>query len=455
MLQAGAARTRLTPFWGVELTGWGYYIERRWRRVRDHLSATALAFDDGDRQVVLVSLDLMVIDESFTRRTRERIAQAAGLPPGSVLLTCSHSHNAPAAGGLLGVGECDPVFEDWASRQAATAAILAWQSRTPARLRVGHSEMTGYSYNRTRPRGLIDPRVTALRVDRLDGSTLAVAVNFGAHPCVGTALWPWDVCRDIPGEVVDGLEAAHPGSLALYLQGACGDVNFLPEFSTPDRYQEPARALIRNALGALDQGREMSGPVVASASETASLPTRRWTLEELEQDRREAERRLAGGRVDISRWRETIGRSMTNRPDDMVTRHGGDEAKAVAAMCRFHLEWTGRMLPDFETRPETLPTEVQAIRMGELYCVANSSEFFSPFALDIRRRSPVSDLMFACYANGGIGYLPDEHDIQARSYAGYQSPKYCDQFPFTPESGPVLCDAMLRVIERCRRTVDD
>jgi hypothetical protein len=58
--------------------------------------------------------------------------------------------------------------------------------------------------------------------------------------------------------------------------------------------------------------------------------------------------------------------------------------------------------------------------------------------------------MFACYANGRIGYLPDEHDIRARSYAGYQSPKNCDQFPFTVDSGPAMCDAMLRVIDRCR-----
>ncbi len=453
MFKAGAARTRLTPFWGVELTGWGYYIGRRWRRVRDDLSATALALDDGERQAVLVALDLMVIDEPFTRRTRERIGEATGLPPDSVLLTCSHSHNAPAAGGLLGVGECDPAYEDWASRQAATAAIVAWESRVPASARVGHSEMAGYTYNRTRPRGVVDPRVTALRVDRLDGSPLAVAVNFGAHPCVGTILRPWEVSRDIPGEVVDGLEAAHPGAMALYIQGACGDVNFLPEFSAPDRYQEPARALVGHALGALDRAREMPDPVVASAIEIASLPTRRWTRDELMHDRREAERRLVGGRVDVSRWRETIGRSMTNRPDDMVARHGGDEAKAVAAMCRFHLEWTGRMLPDFETRPETLATEVQALRVGDLYCVANASEFFTPFALDVRRRSPAPELMIACYANGRIGYLPDDHDILARSYAGYQSPKYCDQFPFTPESGPAMCDAMLRVIDRCLASV--
>jgi hypothetical protein len=134
----------------------------------------------------------------------------------------------------------------------------------------------------------------------------------------------------------------------------------------------------------------------------------------------------------------------------MVARHGGDERKAVRAMCRFHIEWTGRMLADFEARPEVLETEVQAIRICDLYCVANSSEFFSPFALEVRQRAGVPALMIACYSNGRIGYLPDEHDIRAKTYAGYQSPKYCNQFPFTNESGPAMCDAMLDAIDQCR-----
>jgi hypothetical protein len=258
------------------------------------------------------------------------------------------------------------------------------------------------------------------------------------------------VGRDVPGEVCDGLEASFPGATALYVQGACGDVNFLPDFSTSQRCHEPARRLVELACRALNQATTMVEPLVAAASETATLPTRRWTRAELEHDRHEAERRLAGHDVDVSGWRETIGRSMTNRPEDMVRRHGGDERKAVRAMCRFHLEWTGLMLRDFETRPEVLETEVQAIRVGDVYCVANASEFFTPFALDVRRRAAVPELILACYANGRIGYLPDEHDIAARSYAGYQSPKYCTQFPFTPESGPSMCESMLRVIDRCR-----
>jgi hypothetical protein len=449
MLQAGVARTRLTPYWGVELTGWGYYMERRWQRVHDDLAATALAFDDGARGAVLVTLDLMVIDVPFTRRARELVGRETGLPPESILLTCSHSHNAPAAGGLLGVGECDPLYEEWASRQAATAAVLAWKNRGPAVARAGHAEVAGLSYNRTRPSGLVDPTLTALLLERADGAPLAVVASFAAHPTVTTLLRPWDVSRDVPGAVCDGLERAYPGALALYVQGACGDVNFLPEFTAPEREHEPARRLVDEACRVLSRARPMDAPAVAAASETARLPTRRWTREEIEGDRAEAERRLAAG--DTSGWRETIGRVMTNRPDDMVRRHGGDEAKAVRAMCRFHVEWTDRMLRDFETRPEFLETEAQALRLGDAYWVANPSEFFTPFALDVRRRAGVPALLPACYANGRIGYLPDAHDIAARSYAGYQSPKYCDQFPFTPESGPAMCDAMLRAVGRCRQ----
>lgn len=140
---------------------------------------------------------------------------------------------------------------------------------------------------------------------------------------------------------------------------------------------------------------------------------------------------------------------MTNRPDDMVKRHGGDEVKAVMAMARFHREWTDRILVDLETRPEFLETEVQTLRIGDLFITSNSSEFFSPFALDVRRRADVPELMLACYSNGRIGYLPDAHDIQARSYAGFQSPKYCNQFPFTEASGPAMCDAMVKSIQAC------
>ncbi|MDA0285289.1 MAG: hypothetical protein O3B86_18220, partial [Planctomycetota bacterium] len=175
---------------------------------------------------------------------------------------------------------------------------------------------------------------------------------------------------------------------------------------------------------------------------TATIPTRRWTPEEIAGDQEEARRRLE--HKDVSAWRESIGRAMTNRPDDMVARHGGDEWKAVSAMCRFNVEWTELMQRDMDHRPTTLSTEVQALRIGDFGIVTNSSEFFTTLAIEVRSRSPLPYLILSCYSNGRIGYMPDAYDVERKTYAAYQSPKYCNQFPFTSESGPALVDEMIK-----------
>jgi neutral ceramidase len=346
------------------------------------------------------------------------------------------------------VGEVDPRYENFASEQAVKAAAQAWLKRQPARLRSGQSRLNELSYNRTRAAGVIDPTLTVASFETTEGHPFAVLVNFGAHPTVTTAWRPFAVSRDVPGLVCDLVEEQLPGSVCMYLQGACGDVNFRSENVCEERHREPAIAIVAAAVQALDRGLVDGPDFVGFATEMAELPTRRWTRDEIESDRNEAVRRLLN--EDFAGWREGFGRSMTNCPEDMIKRHGGDEAKAVRAMCRFHLEWTDKMLFDFETRPEALLTEVQAIRMGDLVVAAHAAELFSPFALDLRSRFRGDSMMIASYSNGRIGYVPDEHDILLRSYAGYQSPKYCNQFPFTARSGPALCDALAKVIEESR-----
>lgn len=445
MLKAGIARTDLTPFWGVELTGWGYYIGRTWREIRDALFATALACEGDSGAAIVVALDMMVIDERFTSRTRSLIHDAIGVAAESVMLTCSHSHNAPAAGGLRGVGECDPLYEEWAAHQAATAAILAWRNRCAANVLIHHAHLNDLTFNRTRAGGSTDTNLTVAHVVGSNGDSIAVVVNYAAHPTVYTKLHPFAVSADVPGEVRAIIEQKIPGTTGIYIQGACGDVNFLKKFQSDDRCQQPASTIATAVVELIDQKPTAStSAVVAASAKRVDIPTRRWTLQEIHADRDEAHRRLA--ERDVSRWLETIGRSMTNRPEDMIDRHGGDEWKAVESMCRFNVEWTEEMMQDLETRDQLQQSEVQSLRMGDLFIVANASELFSPFALDVRRRSGIPGLMIACYANGRIGYLPDAHDIEKQTYAGIQSPKYCNQFPFTESSGRSLCDAMLEVL---------
>jgi hypothetical protein len=440
-LPIGVARTRLSPPWGVELAGWGYYLGRTWQRVRDHTAATALVLDDGTHSAALIAVDLMYADAAFTAAVRRHVAAHTTIRPDAVCVGCSHSHNTPTAALIRGAGEVDPDYVAWTARQAATAVILAWHQRRPARLRVGKEDVVGWAYNRTRPNGPVDTRLSVWRADDTDGRPFAAVVNYQAHPTIMMELGATDLSRDWPGQVTDTLETAHPGLTALFFQGSCGDLNFDATYSPPARCHEPGRAVAEQALHAMASARFVDGDTVGVSSRRVTLPTRRWTPDEIAADRTEAEYRLRTG--DTTGWLDGFARVIVNQPRRLPERYGGDERKAVRAVCRFGVEWTTEILKDIDTRPETLTTEVQAIRVGDAFLVANPSEFFSGPALDLRRAFGRDDLMIAGYANDSIGYVPDAHDVEKRSYAANQSPKFKNQFPFTAASAPSLVQGML------------
>ena len=140
-----------------------------------------------------------------------------------------------------------------------------------------------------------------------------------------------------------------------------------------------------------------------------------------------------------------------NLPERLPLRYGGSVEKAVAAVSRFAVEWTDEILPVLESRPETLEAEVQAIRIGDISLVANPSELFTTLGLEVRRRWSEGDLFMLSYANGSIGYLPDAHDVERRTYAAIQSPKFTGQFPFTAKSSEAMVDGLIEALNRTKR----
>jgi hypothetical protein len=274
---------------------------------------------------------------------------------------------------------------------------------------------------------------------------LAAVVNFQAHPTVMMHLGLTDVSRDWPGQVTDLLEQAVPGIEALYFQGACGDINFLHSWEHPARCHEPGRAVAAKALEAFASARPVESPRIGYACRTVTLPTRRWTREEIQRDREEAEYRLRTG--DTNGWRDGLARVIVNYPERLPERYGGDVSKTVQAIARFGKEWTEQILRDCDTRSETLTTETQAIRVGDALLSANPSELFTSLALDLRSQWGREDLMIVGYANDSIGYMPDAYDVERRSYAAYQSPKFKNQFPFVAQSGSAMVKGLLSTLE--------
>ena len=95
VLRAGAARIDITPTQPVTLAGYASRTEVS-RGVHDPLSARALAFAQGNRKLVLVSLDNLGFYNDTARPLREAVLEGCGLEPSGLFLCAIHTHSAPA-----------------------------------------------------------------------------------------------------------------------------------------------------------------------------------------------------------------------------------------------------------------------------------------------------------------------------------------------------------------------
>jgi len=444
--QAGIARRVITPTTKVELAGLGYYLGRFWERVRDDINATALVVTGAnEKSVAIVALDLMYNDAAFTTLIRQQASSQTGLAPESICVNCSHSHNAPTAGFIRGAGEQNPEYLQFAARQAADAIVEAWKNRKPVRVSVGHSEIPGLTFNRARESGPVDARLSVLRIESPKEEPIGAVINFHSHCTAHMEVDLRAISRDWPGEVVDRFAKAFPGATALYVQGTAGDVNVLRKFASTDLRFEPARQITAAVFEAWLTARPVKNTTIAYASSNIDLPTRPWTRSEVMTIRDEALHRQKTG--DARDWLKGFARAAVGQPDRLPLRYGGSEAKAIAALARFGMEWSNEVVPTIGQEPTPVTAEIQAIRIGDTCFAAHPSELFTKFGLDLRDRAPAKDLFVLGYSNGSIGYVPDEYEIERGGYAALQSPKFTGQCPFTAHSGDALIAGLLQLLQ--------
>jgi neutral ceramidase len=443
--QAGVARRVITPTTKVELAGLGYYLERYWERVRDDINATALVITgSNNKSVVIVAMDLMYNDAAFTASIRQQAAAKTGLAPESICINCSHSHNAPTAGFIRGAGEQNPEYLQFAAKQAADAIIEAWNNRKAARISVGRSELKGLTFNRARESGPVDTRLSVLKIESPKEEPISAVINFHSHCTAHMDVDLRAISRDWPGEVVDRFEKAFSGATALYVQGTAGDVNTLRKFNSTDLRFEPAKQITAAAFEAWLTAMPIKETTVGYAVADAKLPTRPWTRSEVMSVRDESLHRQRTG--DLRDWLKGFARAAVGQPERLHLRYGGSEAKAVAAVARFGVEWSEEALPLIGQPAKPVTAEVQALRIGDAFFAAHSSELFTRFGLDLRERFNSDNLFVLGYSNGSIGYVPDDYEIERGGYAALQSPKFTGQLPFTAQSGQALIQALLDVL---------
>ena len=413
-LRSGVAKTDLTPPVGVELCGYGFYLERRSTGVLDPLHAKALVVDDGASRAALVACDLIGLMPRTVNAARALIEDAVGLPGSHVMFACSHTHAGPATIDVSGCGVLDEAYVATLPELLARAVIDAANSTQEATVAFARGSAEGLALNRVEgDAGPMDDEVVVMQLCAEDGA-LATVYNVAAHG-VTHRNTNTGISADWPGVAARVITDAGGGE-ALFLQGSCGDVN--PVLVHTGRYEEAGRLAGEAVVRASASLQEADEPTVAGASQIIELPFDVTPAEDVEAMKADAQQRLA-----------SLADTQENRAARSAARL---DLEAAEHLRQLHADGP----------PPTLETEIQVLRVGDALFLGHGGELFVEFGLALKGRFASRPVFAVGYANNFVGYIPDPEDFARGGYAAATVPKMCGHFPFTSDVGERLVREM-------------
>ena len=447
-LHVGAATVSITPDRPVALAGQMH--TRIARDVESPVMATALALEsrNGDKvldQAVLISCDLVAIDDAILQKVRQQIKdRIPGLDGQKLLLNATHTHTAP----VMKEGEYEisrdgvmqpAEYAKFLTARVAEAAVKAWESRKPGRVGwgLGHAVVAqnrrslyadgrAQMYGPTdRPdfrgiEGSEDQGVEVLFFWDREGKLIVTAVNVAcpSQEVEGGSA----VNADFWHDVRESLRSRHGKDLlVLGWTGAAGDQS--PHLMYRKRAEERMRALrgltrlqelSRRIVSAWDEAYEgarkeqHSDAVLVHKVATIELPARVVS---------EAEAAEARSKV------ETLSKDPRNRR--LVVWHQD-------VVNRFERQRAGSVDP--------FAMELHVIRLGDVAIATNVFELFTEFGIQIKARSRAIQTLVIQLAGPG-SYLPTARAVRGGGYSAIVESNLVG-----PEGGQVLVDRTVELI---------
>ena len=401
--RASAVKVDITPQETKWLSG---YQPRQSDGVLDNIHHRVVAMDAGGAQFYLISSDLCLFSPTLYDEVTADLQKETGINPKHLLWSVTHTHAAPEVGpsdmykALLGRSdhEWDREYTARVARALIDAVRSARDKLEPASVAFGRGLSLANINRRARdvdgrislglnPDGPADRQINLIRLNRPDGSLIALVVNYAMH---GTVMSGQNVkiSGDGPGTVTAYLEDKL-GGIVLYVNGAAGDL--APIYSV---YPTPQS-------GHLSQFRVLLGDRVLAAVQA-----------------------MAAGSSDVT------------------IRHG---ERVVETPRKEGLAWPDELRGYTTTgNPPLVRLPIRFVRINDSLIWSAPLEMFCEIAMDVRDRSPFSHTFYFGYTNGWFGYLPTAKGFEEGGYEPRTS-------PFSPRAETDLRDAVVAFIQGFRR----
>jgi len=380
-LTAGVAVVDITPAPGLLLAG---FAARTEPALGHHDPLTVRAVSVGNTAIVVA--DVIGIHEEMSARIRARCP----LPDANVIVAATHTHGAPnSMTGRLG-NDPDTAFLVALEDGCVAAIAQALANAVPARLGVGMGENPDVARNRRHADGPTDPALPVLRIRDVDGRLLALIVSHALHPTVLGADNRL-MTAEYPHFLRARIEAAHPGVVAIFLNGCTGDVNI-------GHSAQASVSLAANAARSFANAQRVGERIADVALAAPELPmgnsvSARYVLVDLALERRETDLSAL-----VAAWQAEAQSADPVRA--AVLAHWVHWARRNADIALDH--WTGR---------------VSLLDWGGVPIVAMPGEIFSETSLAVRAVLGGRPAFVLSYADATPGYIPPASEFP---FGGYE-----------------------------------
>ena len=398
-LKAGFARIDITPQLGVNIVG--YPNVRIADGILDPLLATAVAVSDGDTTAVMMSVDVIGINQDDAQQIKENIEKEVGIPTDAVYIACTHTHLGPASA---------TTYESWDESVAGVIykklvglAKMAVDDLKPAEMFVNSADTpTDISFIRRfkmkdgstktnpgmhnpdilHPIGEPDKRVALVTFKRENAPEIAL-INFQVHPDV---IHGEKYSADYPHFVRSTYEKVVDNSLCMYINGAQGDTNHCNVFA-PEGY--PSLYPLSEHMGRVIAGVAIG--LRATAKKIKSVPVCAFNKTiVVEYNKAKSAEELKEAALIDKLWEE--GRIAE------YTDAQGQELTTIVFSAKNKLKMA--------ELPDTKELYISGLSVGDFAIVGFPGEPFTEIGRQSKNSSKFEMTFASCCTNGYEGYYP-------------------------------------------------
>lgn len=433
-LKTGFAKQDITPRIGVELCGFGPFLNRHSNGIRDRLWARVMALQTEGGQIhLLITCDLVGITLKTTAHVRSLLYERCGIDPDHVMICCSHTHSGPSSGCYIGWGDPDPPWLAVLPHRIAAAAQKALDQMQPATLHHAETPCEGIGLNREydkdappleevlkedwRPAKpeLTDTTCHVLSARDTQGKLLGFVSYFGCHPVV-CCQQTYKIHGDFPGIATNVIEREHDHVVGLFLQGAQGDINSCVVHK-PEKESLLALDIIAARFAkAIRQGIKDATLLdiddIENVRREVTFTRKPWTLDEIKTRLQACEHAIA----------EIASEPAEHEPADASHEVRLNMVHAIALRALLQRAEEGTLADP--------STELHAMRIGPITLLGSPFETFRAIARDVVEQSCSRIPLVVSFVNDSVGYATDETCTKRGGYAADAVPLICGERPY-------------------------